>query len=93
MTIIQKRKILTRIQNLERDIETLKQVRLDLASSEFVSATLSSGGGSKSYTRQNIGQLNETISELIKELNQYRNMIATDSTNGFNFGSVLVVYG
>lgn len=93
MTIYQKRKILTRIQNLERDIETLKQVRMDLASSEFVSATLSSGGGSKSYTRQNIGQLNEAISELVKELNQYRRMVTTDSTNGLNFGSILVVYG
>lgn len=93
MTINQKRKILTRIQNLERDIETLKQVRMDLASSEFVSATLSSGGGSKSYTRQNIGQLNDAISELVKELNQYRRMVTTDSTNGLNFGSILVVYG
>lgn len=66
---------------------------MELASSEFVSATLSSGGGSKSYTRQNIGQLNEAISELVKELNQYRRIVTTDSTNGLNFGSILFVYG
>ena len=46
----QKRKILTKIQSVSRDIETLKQVRLEVATSGFASATLSSGGGSRSYT-------------------------------------------
>lgn len=65
-----------KIQSLEKDIEELKRVRMELASSEFASASLSSGGGSKSYTRQSLGQLNETIKELMRELEQTRNLLA-----------------
>ena len=48
----QKRKILTKIQSISKDIEILKQVRLEVATSGYASATLSSGGGSQSYTRK-----------------------------------------
>ncbi len=93
MTIEQKRKVLSTIQRLQRDIETLKDVRVKLASSEYVSASLSSGGGSKSYTRQDIGKLVEAIRQLSKELQLFRNMRVTDGTTTFLPLKILHVYG
>ena len=75
MTTIQKKKILIRIQNLEQDLETLRQVRIEVASSGFASATLSSGGGSQSYTRASLSELNKAINQLSYELSQYRTML------------------
>ena len=93
MTIDQKRKILKTIQGLQKDIETLKDVRMRLASSEYVSASMSSGGGSKSYTRQDFGKLGEAIQQLSRELQLFRNMLATDSPSTFLPKSILHVYG
>lgn len=82
MTIEQKRKILITIQNLEHDIEELKRVRMELASSEFASASLSSVGGSKTYTRQSVGQLAQVLRQMTIELKQYKKMLnpCTSST-------------
>ena len=93
MDIVRKRKVLKAIQALEKDIETLKGVRTKLATSEYASASLSSGGGSKSYTRQSLGQLSETIRQLARELQLFRNMLATDSPTGFRPSTVLHIYG
>lgn len=79
MTIETKRKILISIQNLEHDIEELKRVRLELATAEFASASLSSGTGAKSYTRQSIGQLNEALKQMKIELQQYQSMLVGGS--------------
>ena len=80
MTIEQKRKVLERIVALQRDIETLKQVRVDLAASGYASATMSSGGGSKSYTRLDIGKVTEAIGELVCELKSLRSLLNGNAT-------------
>lgn len=72
MTIDQKRKTLQRIAVLESDIEKLKQVRVEIAQTGYSSATLSSGGGSKSYTRLDISKITEAINALTSELKQLR---------------------
>ena len=75
MTIEQQRKILKRIANLESDIEQLKQCRKQLAVDGYASATMSSGGGSKSYTKMDIAKLTELIAELQGELKSCRSML------------------
>jgi len=76
MTVIQKRKLLVRIAEIEGDIEELKRVRMELASSGYSSASLSSTGGAKSYTRMDISKVTEAISQLQSELVQCRSLLA-----------------
>lgn len=61
MTTDQKKKVLKRIVGLEYDIDELKRVRKELVSSGYASASLASGGGSKSYTRLDVSKVTETI--------------------------------
>lgn len=79
MTVESKRKILTRIAQVQTDIDTLKKVIVDLASNEFVSATLASAGGSRSYTRRGIGEVKETLTILKEELKQLRLLLRDKS--------------
>lgn len=80
MTIIQKRKILKKVVDLESDIEKLKKARIDLASNEFVSATLASSGGTKSYTRADVGKITEAIRQLEIEYKKYHTMLSEQSS-------------
>ncbi len=75
MTTEQSRKILKRIAALESDIEQLKECRKQLAIDGYASASMSSGGGSKSYTKMDIGKLTELIAELQGELKSCRNLL------------------
>ena len=75
MTTAQKRKILEKIVMLEHDIDTLKQVRIQLATSEYVSASLASGGGSKSYTRMDLDKVTSAINQLTAELKSLRALL------------------
>lgn len=84
MTIAQKRTILKKIQNLEADIEELKRCKIEIASTGFASATMSSAGGSKSYTHLNLSELNAVINSLTKELVEYRKMLGADSNGGIS---------
>lgn len=72
MTTDQKRKILQRIVTIESDIETLKKARLDIAASGYASASLASGGGSRSYTHTDLSKISETIAQLMNELKELR---------------------
>lgn len=72
MTIIQKRKVLERIVEVESNLEILKKARVEAALNGYASATLSSSGGSKSYTRIDIDKITNLIDELTKELAQYK---------------------
>lgn len=74
----QKRKILTRINELETDISELKRVRKEIAENGYSSASMSSGGGSKSYTHLDLAKISTLISELTAELKGLRNLIVTD---------------
>ena len=77
MTIAQKKKIMKKIICLEQDIDVLKAARIDIATKGYASATMSSGGGSKSYTRLDLDKITNLISELMKELAEWRNLLTT----------------
>ena len=91
MTTEQKRKTLQRIAEVEHDIEALKKARTEIAASGYASATLASGGGSRSYTRLDISKITEAISALTTELKQLRQMLNTASQQSL-WQTTLVVY-
>lgn len=91
MTTTQKRKVLKRIVEIESDIEVLKQARVDLAANGYASATLASGGGSRSYTRLDISKLTEAISALTSELKKLKSLLKTVGEQGL-WQNVLVIY-
>ena len=76
MTVLQQKKILVRIAQIEEDIDLLKKARLDAVANGFASATISTSGGSKSYTRLTPAQITNVIDELLKELEQLRSLLA-----------------
>jgi len=76
---------------IESDIAELKRCRSELAASGYASATVSSGGGSKSYTRLDISKITEAISALTSELKQLRAMLGGNQSGG-PWKNVLVVY-
>ena len=92
MTTIQKRKVLQRIQNVENDIEELKRCRSEIAKNGYASATMSSGGGSKSYTHLDLTKITEAISALTSELKKLKAMLNADGGSQSIWKSVLVVY-
>lgn len=90
MNTVQLRKLLIKVTSLENDIDELKRVRMELATSGYASASLSSTGGSKSYTRLDISKITELIGQLTKELEQYKNMLSTGQSKSTN--SIITVY-
>ena len=92
MTIAQKRKILTRIAEVEADIEELKRCRVEIAKTGYASATMSSGGGSKSYTRLDLSKITEAISSLTSELKKLRAMLKSNMGTQSIWHNILVVY-
>lgn len=91
MTTTQKRKILQRIAAVEADIEELKRCRADIAKTGYASATMSSGGGSKSYTRLDISKITEAISALTSELKKLKSMLSRVGEQQL-WKNVLVIY-
>jgi uncharacterized radical SAM superfamily protein len=91
MTITQKRKILQQIVDIEKDISELKRVRNEIAKNGYASATLSSGGGSKSYTRLDLSKISETIKQLTIELKQLRQIIDNGNQKPL-WKTTLVIY-
>lgn len=81
MTSTQKRTVLQRIQTLEQDIEGLRAARMKAAESGFASASIASGGGSKSYTRLDIAKISELIQQLTSELKSTKALLAGDSAS------------
>jgi len=92
MTIEQKRKILQRIVVVENDIETLRNARTEIAANGYASATLASGGGSRSYTRLDISKLTEAISALTSELTKLKALLNENISGQGIWKNVLVVY-
>ena len=76
MTTAQKRKLLQRISTLEADISTLKATRTEIAANGYASATMASGGGSRSYTRLDLEKITQAIMALQTELRQCRALLA-----------------
>lgn len=79
MTITQQRKLLQRMSEVEKDIEELKRCRSEIAKNGYASATMSSGGGSKSYTHIDLSKITEAIAALTSELKQLRGMLTQSS--------------
>ena len=76
MTTYQKRTIIEKIVNIQNDIAELEKARVQIGISGYASATISSSGGSKSYTRMDIDKITKLIVELNNNLSQYQNMLA-----------------
>ena len=91
MTIIQKRTVLQRMSEVENDIAELKRCRSEIAKTGYASATISSGGGSKSYTRMDLSKITEAISALTSELKKLRAMLKNVGSQQL-WSNVLVVY-
>ena len=83
MTIVMKKKILQRMQELEHDIDSLKRAQIEIATNGFASASLSSQGGSKSWTRINLKDLTDLLRELTMELTKLQNLLTTGTTSPF----------
>ena len=92
MTIIQKRKVLQRMSEVENDIAELKRCRSEIAKTGYASATISSGGGSKSYTRMDLSKITEAISALTTELKKLRAMLNHNGSQQSLWQNVLIVY-
>ena len=93
LTITQKRKVLQRIADLEHDIEELKRCRLEIAKTGYASASMSSGGGAKSYTRLDMSKITEAISAMTSELSQYRSMLVSSGGAGSPlWKTILTIY-
>lgn len=80
MTTSQKRQIIERIAQTEADLATMRRVRMEVAASGFASASLASGGGSKSYTRLDLARIIQLISALENEVKGLRKLLAPAST-------------
>lgn len=91
MTIAQKRKVLTRIAQIEADIEALKKCRVEIATNGYASATMSSGGGSKSYTHLDLSKITEAISALTSELKKLKAMLVKVGQQSL-WSNILVIY-
>lgn len=91
MNTTQKRKVLQRIQEVENDIEELKRCRSEIAKRGYASATLASGGGSKSYTHLDLTKITEAISALTSELKKLKAMLSGRNSSQSLWSEVLVV--
>ncbi len=80
MTTVQKRKVLQRMSEVEKDLEELKRCRTEIAKNGYASATMSSGGGSRSYTHLDLSKITEAISALTSELKKLRAMLKNVGT-------------
>ena len=80
MTTVQKRKVLQRMSEVEQDLEELKRCRTEIAKNGYASATMSSGGGSRSYTHLDLSKITEAISALTSELKKLRAMLKNVGT-------------
>lgn len=92
MTTDQKRKILIRIQEIEKETSDLKDVRAQLLANPYQSASISSGGGSKSYTVADSEKLSTAIAELTEELKQLRALLSNDGASPLMIRQIYTVY-
>ena len=92
MTTEQKRKALQRLADAEREVAQLKEIRVKILRSGYSSATMSVGGGSKSYSRLDVARITETIAALNKEIKALRAMLSPSEGGGAPWKRVIAVY-
>ena len=71
-------------------MDILKQARIDAITNGFASATISTGGGSKSYSRFSPEQFTYVINELLKELTQLKGLLTTGTAKPIK--TIVTVY-
>lgn len=76
MADIRTRQTLSRIEEVETDLREARRVRREILASGSSSASISSGGGSKSFTRLDLDKVSALIAELTRELQALRAMLA-----------------
>ena len=81
-TTIEK-KILSKISKLEADIDEIEKVRKNIALGGTSSASLGSGGGSKSYTRLSPSELTTLIDKLKRDIEGYKRLLNGNSASPF----------
>lgn len=79
MTTNKTNRIIANRSRLLRDIAALDRVILEVAASGTASATLSSSGGSKSYTRQDLDKLRALRRELASRASALSNLLTGSS--------------
>ena len=82
MTVEKERKILQKIQTIQTEISALEDARARLATHEYVTVSMSSGSGSKSFSRQDITKIQYALNQLRKELVSLRKMLYGNTTIG-----------
>ena len=103
MTVVQQKKILEKIVGLENDIEALKKARTQVALSGYASATLSSSGGSKSYTRLDLDKMREQFRPraerqvktrlALEKIAELENLTVTDEDTEAEIKKIADMYG
>ena len=76
---------------VEKDLEELKRCRVEISKNGYASATMSSGGCSRSYTHLDLSKITEAISALTSELKKLRAMLKNVGSQQL-WSNVLVVY-
>lgn len=82
MADIRTRQTLSRIAEVETDLREARRVRREILASGSSSASISSGGGSKSFTRLDLDKVSALIAELTRELQALRAMLAGGGGQG-----------
>ena len=83
MTTIQRKKILQRMVVIEHDLAELQRARMKVALEGVASASLSSTGGSKSFTKIDLPQLQSLIDDLRKEFNELMDIYESGKRDGW----------
>lgn len=89
MEEVRTRKILERISEVSDELSEARRVRREILASGSASASLSSGGGSKSYTRLDIDKITALIHELNRELSSLRGLLS--GSGGLRIGRIMTI--
>lgn len=73
----EQRRILKQIAECEGNISALRKARIEAALTGYASASISSSGGSKSYTRISLAEITALLKQLTRELAALKNLLAT----------------
>lgn len=83
------KKIMLKIQNLDAQISSIEETQFEIASNGYASASISSTGGSKSYTKLDLPKITALINSLKIERKKYQLMLGG---NQFGIGKILHFY-
>ena len=79
-----------KVQNLESQIEEIERTIFEISANGYYSATISSSGGSKSYTRLDLPKLESLLNHLKSEKRQYQTFLSNG--NSQLGGKIIHVY-